>query len=194
MTNETSRATLELDTGPPEAHFKRRRVLMRQRGLSVFVAIGLFALAAAGCDDQQPKGPSVFGVGPSVATDLVATVQPAFVPLTPTFVTGCPISQPFVSAFDLVITSRSPSTLNLDRVTFSFLDGSSVSSQPIVFTRPQLTRLFPTVSILGRTSGTFPFRPQFGCGIGIPQTLVVDLLLLDAFNGQHPIMTRVGMR
>jgi hypothetical protein len=165
---------------------------MRHRGLSLFIAIFVASVFAAGCGNQHPTGPSVFGVGPSAAPDLVAVIQPAFAPLTP-LVGACPLRQPFTSAFDLVVQSRSTS-LFLDQVTFHFLDGSNVTSQPVGFSRPELARLFPTISIPARTSGIFPFRPQFGCGIGIPQTLIVDLILTDAFNGTHPITTRVAMR
>jgi hypothetical protein len=166
---------------------------MRHRGVSIVIAILVAGVFAAGCDNQHPTGPSVFGVGPSAAPDLVAAIQPAFAPLTP-LVGACPLRQPFTSAFDLVIQSRSGMSLFLDQVTFHFLDGSNVTSQPVGFSRPELTRLFPTIAIPARTSGIFPFRPQFGCGIGVPQALIVDLILTDAFNGTHPITTRVGMR
>jgi hypothetical protein len=166
---------------------------MRHRGFCSLAAI-LPILFCIACDEGHATGPQVFGVGPSPSMNVMATVQPPIPTLMPIFGFGCPFRQPFTSSFSVMLQEPGGTDLILDRATFHVLDRSNTSSEPIVFSRPNLDGLFPTTHIPGRTVGTFPFTLQFGCGITTPQTLIVDLILIGPFSLPQAITMRAEMR
>lgn len=143
---------------------------------------------------------------PLAASDMhavTATIQPSVVPVTPVSGFGCPLLPPFTTAFSIAlqqpggapfgnhapfgsITSfigTAPGTLMVDHVTFHFLDGSNVTSQPVTFGRESPAGL-----------GTLQFSPQFGCGIGIPVLVIADVGLIDSTGIPFTVSTRAAMR
>ena len=153
---------------------------MPRRALASLAAVFTLLLSTACSSNNTVTGPTAtMSVGGSMSSRVLASVQPAVVPVVPAppFVgtgggNGCPHNPPFTSSFMLVI---NPGTnLSVDQVTFHFLDGSNISSQPIVFGRENINASFP---------GQFPFTVPFGCGFGRPQTIVADI---TGFIGTMP--------
>lgn len=152
---------------------------MPRRALAFLAAVFALLLSTA-CSSNTVTGPTATkSVGASMTSQVLASVQPAVVPVVPAapivgvgIGTGCPHNPPFTSSFMLVI---NPGTnLSVNQVTFHFLDGSNISSQPIVFGRENINASLP---------GHFPFTVPFGCGFGRPQTIVADI---TGFMGTMP--------
>lgn len=167
---------------------------MLRRALSIRIAPLLLVLAVAACDSHHSGGPGSIGFAPSGPAIIVAGIQPQVIPLTRVFGFGCPLVPPFTSAFDLVVREQTGVDLFLDQVTLQFLDGTNLGGSPIVFQRPELTRIFPSTLIPALRSGVFRFAPQFGCGIGVPQVLIAELFFIDRFEARHRFTIRVPIR
>ncbi len=153
---------------------------MPRRALAFFAAIFALLLFTACSGSNTVTGPTATtSVGESMSSRVLASVQPTVVPVVPAPPIvglgggiGCPHNPPFTSSFVLVI---NPGTnLSVNQVTFHFLDGSNIPSQPIVFGRENINASFP---------GHFPFTVPFGCGFGRPQTIVADI---TGFMGTMP--------
>jgi hypothetical protein len=163
---------------------------MRHRALSIIAASNLVGLLFIACNDTDPAK-TVALVGPTSATLMTVAIQPVSISIIPVVGAVCPFQSPFTSAFNVVVQDRSAMALSLDRVTFHFLDGSNISSSPISFSRNQLVGLFPSsMTIPPQTSSAFQFALKFGCGIGTPQVVIGDLVLLDPFGITHNATVR----
>ena len=161
---------------------------MHRRPLSAS-AVVLAALAAFACSNGIPgRQTNPFGPSGGNAQTFAATVVPAVVPVSPFGgfgPSGCPANPPFTSTFSIFLGPSDRGSLSIDRVTFHFLDGSNVTSDPIAFGREDIHASAP---------GQFPFTVRFGCGIGHPQSLVGDLVLLDASGTRHAATVRADAR
>ncbi len=149
------------------------------------VAAPLAVLLLSACSQTSPAtaptGPSSSSAGPVAVT---ARMQPPVVPLVPVTGFGCPARAPFTTSFALVIQSQATVNMSVDRVTIHFLDGTNISSTPIGFsTRPSI----PAGSLI-----TLPFTPHFGCGIGVPRSIVADVTLLDPFGIGHTVTAQAA--
>jgi hypothetical protein len=150
-------------------------------------------LLLTGCDKHQEAITEGGILIPSVSPVIDARIQPQVVLLNS--VSGlCPIVSPFTTAFDLVVQERTGIDLFLDSVSMQFVDGTNLRSSPIVFPQADLTRLFPSTLISRGASRAFTFSPQFGCGIGVPETLIVTTVFLDRFGTSHSSMLQATIK
>jgi hypothetical protein len=151
------------------------------RAASLPIAALSLAVVLTACDDNMvPKGVGL--AAPSVAAAIDARIQPQVVPFTLLTGFSCPALQPFTTAFDLVVQERLGRDLFLDQVSLHFLDGTNLGASPMVLPRADLNRLFTSTLVNARATRFFRFAPQFGCGIGVPQVLIVEAFFLDRFN------------
>ncbi|HZP48544.1 MAG TPA: hypothetical protein VFB07_08420 [Vicinamibacterales bacterium] len=132
---------------------------------------------------HTPTAPDSLGSASSPAIAAVtARIQPGTVSVTPIAGSACPGVPPFTSSLTLSLQSQSPVPMRVDQVTFTFLDGSNVSSHPITFPNGQLVPAGSTVSL--------PFSPRFGCDIARPQFVVADVLLMDGRGAAQTVSVR----
>jgi hypothetical protein len=151
------------------------------------VATALAIVAVAGCNRPSITAPDVVSSAPTASPVAVtARLDPGVVTATPVAGFVCPAIPPFTSTFDLVLQSQTLATMSVGQVTFHFLDGANVTSQPITFANGTLV---PTNSTV-----TLPFTTQFGCGIGAPRSVVVDVKLLDSSGTAHMLTVRADTR
>lgn len=163
------------------------------RAASPPIAALALAVVLTACDDNLvSKGAGV--AAPSAAAALDASIQPQIIPFTVLAGFRCPVLQPFTTAFDLVVRERLGRDLFLDQVSLHFLDGTNVGGSPMVLPRADLNRLFTSTLVNARTTRFFRFTPQFGCGLGVPQALIVDAFFLDRANTPHNSTMRVDIR
>jgi hypothetical protein len=164
---------------------------MVSRALSIGCALVLVLVLAA-CGDQRS---STRGVDPPTLSPVIETViLPQVVPLTPVFGFGCPFVPPFTSAFDIIVRERAGLDVFMDRVSLQFIDGTNLGASPITIPQLEIARRFPSTLIRGFGSRSFRFTPQFGCGIGVPRSLLAELLFLDRFDRRHRSTLRVALR
>jgi hypothetical protein len=155
---------------------------MLRRALAIGAASASLLVSAACNGGGAPIGPASVGIGMSTMHGVSAAIQPSVVPIRPVVPFGCPVMQPFTTAFDIVL-QHTDVPLLLDHVTFHFLDGANISSAPMTFGRESATG-----------PGIFSFRPQFGCGIGQPQLVIADIVLVDGKSPPFTINTTATMR
>jgi hypothetical protein len=142
------------------------------RTLSIqIVALALSTLFVA-CDSNVQGEFKNELIGPSGAVAIVSFAPPTLV-LSPVSGFTC------LTSFNLVVDARAVGDLFLDAAAFRFIDGSSIGRTPLFswFTAPQLNTLFGQTLIVGGTSRSFPFSPQFGCDGFRPQTVFADVTL-----------------
>ncbi len=152
-------------------------------------ATALLALVAAlccACSDTPTSPDSLGFTSPSTLTAMTARIQPGTVPVTPIAGAACPGVPPLTATLMLLLQSQSVVPMRVDQVTFTFLDGSSVSSHPITFPNGQLVPAGSNMSL--------PFSPRFGCDIARPQFVVADVLVVDARGGRQTVSARAEMR
>ena len=158
--------------------------------LTSLVAVALVLLVGSACD-RDPVAPSDRSIVSSLPSALApstftAQMQPGVVAVTPVAGAICPAVQPFTTSVNLVVQSQSVTTMTVDTVTFRFLDGSNVSTRPITF--PNGT-LVPSAANV-----TLPFAVPFGCGIGVPQWAIVDVVAKDSNGTTHTLSLKVPTR
>ena len=141
----------------------------------------LAALAMASCDDYHSNKDNKPGVAfepllsPSPA--IVARISPSPLPIVTIPGLGCPVL-PFSTNFSLVIVSTGRNSLSLDSATFRLLDGTNVGGSFVTIPTSELNSMFGSTVFLG--TRTFPFRPQFGCGVNRPIAIAGDIRLVDS--------------
>jgi hypothetical protein len=151
-----------------------------------FVSIVPLTLALAACDQRGEHGD--FSVGlvattPTLPSPLSATtIMPRLLPLIPTLGFQCPVSAPFTTDFDLIVDHRGRVDVFLNQVSLRFVDGSGFGASPLLFSPRELSTLFGQTLVHPFTSRAFNFRPQFGCGLSVPRSLVVQVFLIDTFG------------
>jgi hypothetical protein len=75
----------------------------------------------------------------------------------------------------------------MDSVTLRLINGETVGGPTITFPTPDLNRMFGPTVVVGRRA--FTFRPQFGCQVGRPQSIAVDVVLSDG-KGNSQLVAR----
>lgn len=174
---------------------------MQRRPIAIVAPFLVLAFTSA-CSGGGASG------GPLAASNMhavTATIQPSVVPVTPVAGFGCPLLPPFTTAFGIALqqpggapfgapapfgsissvigTPPGDGALQVDHVTFHFLDGSNLTSQPVTFGRESPAGL-----------STLQFSPQFGCGIGTPVLVIADIGLIDSMGVPFTVSTRAAMR
>jgi hypothetical protein len=101
----------------------------------------------------------------------------------------CQIAQEIAVAtsFDIVVISSPQSDVFMDSVTLRLINGETVGGPTITFPTPDLNRMFGPTVVVGRRA--FTFRPQFGCQVGRPQSIAVDVVLSDG-KGNSQLVAR----
>src|SRR5262245_49316456 len=116
----------------------RRHVTIRRPAFLVAVP---FAVLITACDQHQ-TGAFVVGVTSAPSPLFSAHIVPQTLSLTPVGGFRCPLSPPFTTGFDLVITLPGRVDTLVNQVSFTFLNGSTVSGSPLSFAVDDLARLF----------------------------------------------------
>lgn len=150
------------------------------RATSIVAALTV-PLIIAGCSYQASTGPDIV-TSASAPIAVTARIQPDRLNVSSVATAACPSVPPLITSFNVVITSQSVQPLTVDQVTFHFLDGSSVSTQPITFPGGAL---IPTNGMT-----MLPFSPQFGCGIGAPQWVVGEVKVHDSMGREQTVSVR----
>ncbi len=141
------------------------------------------ALAAfAACNTNSP-GAGRGGLISSPSASLAVGIAPVSMPLIPITRASCPMTQPFSTSFDLFV-SPSADEVVIDGVTLRFVDGFGVNSR-LFFSTKDLMLLFGNTRILTGTRRAFTLRPEFGCGLSAPRSVVVIVDLLDVRGVRH---------
>jgi hypothetical protein len=81
------------------------------------------------------------------------------------------------TSFDIVVIPSRQTDVFMDSVTLRLINGESVGGPSVTFPTPDLTRMFGPTVVVGRRA--FTFRPQFGCQVGRPRSISVDVVLSD---------------
>lgn len=156
---------------------------MAQQLRTAWIAMAVLAAAMsiAACDDSG-GGPRTNQMvsSPSAALPMrVAPIQLQLAHVVPD--ATCPMTQPFMTHFDLALGPPSADVF-VDDVTLRF-DGAASS---IVFTRPELERLFGSTQVKFGSTRTFTFTPQFGCGFAsAPGSLALVVTAIDGNGLKH---------
>jgi len=156
------------------------------------VIVLITPLALASCDSSPARivGRSVTGPSrASVPPHPTAFITPMLVPLPIPFQTlpviGCPTASPFGTSFSLIIDQSDGIDVFLHQVGFRFVDGAGFES-PLIFSDIDLATRFGSTLVIAGSSRTFPFQPQFGCGLSsAPHLMVAQVLLLDRTGRRH---------
>jgi hypothetical protein len=81
------------------------------------------------------------------------------------------------TSFDIVVIPSPQTDVFMDSVTLRLINGESVGGPSVTFPAPDLNRMFGPTVVVGRRA--FTFRPQFGCQLGRPLSIAVDVVLSD---------------
>jgi hypothetical protein len=139
------------------------------------IAIVVAALVLVACENTTSGSRANISFAP---TSFLIGAQ--FLPQTLPFgvvTSACAVGPVFTTGFDLLIVQTRPPDVFMDRVTLHLIDGSNVGAS-ITFPRPQLNAMFGSTLVAGTRA--FPFRPQFGCGLRRPRSIVADVVLVDS--------------
>jgi hypothetical protein len=167
----------------------------------ILVTAGLVA-SACGSPNPNPASPGIAfaGVGGSALTSpttivVGATLTPTTLPLVtlPLAGAGCPAVQPYSTDFNLVINAQT-GPLALNQVVFQFVNGASVSGSPVAMSPADLESMFGTTTILPGQTRSFGFQPQFGCGLTLPQTMVLTAFVGDGHGQTQQVTLRAALR
>jgi hypothetical protein len=143
--------------------------------------VAVIAMSAA-CDTNSP-GARSGGLISSPSASLAVGIAPVSMPLIPMARASCPMTQPFTTTFDLFV-SPSADEVVIDGMTLRFIDGSGASTRRF-FSTKDLMLLFGNTTILSGTRRVFTLRPEFGCGLSTPRSVVVIVDLIDGRGGRH---------
>jgi len=161
--------------------------LLRRVAITAALAGALVTLAA--CNDS-PGGPRTSQLVSSPTASLAVRVAPIELQLAPAPLASCPMTQPFMTHFDLTI--GPPSTdIFLDNVVLQFDSGTTVAA----VTRPDLEGLFGSTQVVVGTTRVFSLTPTLGCGFPSTQgSLVIVVTTIDTAGLKHQSSTRVAIR
>jgi hypothetical protein len=163
---------------------------MKPAVLSRIAAIaGMFLLSVSfiACDRPAigPNGPSAISFFGAPSSFVGASVQPSVLSFERLSVSSCPLLPPFTTSLALSVTSPANTNVSLSAVSFQVVGVDGVGGSPLQFASTDLIGLFGSTVILGGTSRAFGFTPAFGCGISLPQSLVIRAVFVDSL-GSHP--------
>jgi hypothetical protein len=152
-----------------------------------------FSIWLTACDQHQT---GTFAVGSTSAPSplLSAQILPQTLSLIPVKGFSCPVTPPFTTGFDLVITPQSRVDTLLNQVSFNFLNGSSISGSPLFFAVDDLARLFGSTLIPAGASRAFTFRPTFGCGSLRTTSMTARIVLVDATGASREVTLSAPVR
>jgi hypothetical protein len=152
-------------------------------------------LALLACDDAKNRSQTAMlsSTGLFSPTLAVGTqISPQTLPLTAIPTIACPLAPAFTTSFELIFATLPQVNVFMDSVTLRLLDGSSVGGPSITFPRPALNAMFGSTLIV--TNRAFPFQPNFGCGLIVPGSIVVDVVLIDGFGATRNVTARANFR
>jgi len=131
-------------------------------------------LSLSACDGGG--GPRTTQLVSSPSAALPVRVQPFQLQLAQVTATGCPVTQPFMTHFDLVL-GPAPIELAVDSVALRLGDTLAPS---LVLGTDDLQRLGTSPKIPPNTIRTFTLAPEFGCGVStMPGSLTVTVTFAD---------------
>jgi hypothetical protein len=136
---------------------------------------------SAACDNSVGTRRGELISSPSAS--FAVRIAPFSMPLIPMGRASCPMTQPFTTNFELIVGPSSRDVL-IDGLALRFIDGSSASSRLFFATR-DLTLMFGSTRILAGTHRGFTLRPEFGCGLSTPRSVIAIIDLVDALGGRH---------
>ena len=147
----------------------------------VTLACAVASIAMFACNDDSP-GARRSGLISSPSASLAVGI-PASMPLILVAPASCPMTQPFTTSFDLFV---SPSTdeVAFDSLTLQFIDGFGTSSR-LFFSTNDLLLIFGNTRIPKGTRRAFTLRPEFGCGLSTPRSVMAVIDLIDLLGGRH---------
>jgi hypothetical protein len=156
---------------------------MIQRLSSGRIVLALIAVlfTFTACDDGG-GGTRTNGLVSSPTATLAVRVDPFQLQLAPILPrASCPMTQPFMTHFDLVIGPPSADVF-VDTITLRFGSGGT----PTVFISTDLDRMFGNRQIPAHSRRVFTMAPQFGCGLSAtPGTVVVIVGVIDGSGQRH---------
>ena len=157
-------------------------------------ALALLAASIAGCTNTEPGSatrPSSFGVGSSVAMEVV----PAVITARPSSrAVSCPENPPFVGTLSVNIRAG-VSAITLHNVQLKFTDTvGGLSAPQVTLPAPVPTQQFGSTLVAARAATQFPFSFGFGCGTGRNGTLVVIVVTTDEQGRNAVNETRVRVQ
>jgi hypothetical protein len=150
------------------------------RTVSIQIVALAFSILFVGCDSHNQ---GVFHnelTGPSSGVAIVS-FSPGTIFLSPVNSVTC------LTSFNLVVDARAVGDLFMDAASFRFIDGSTIGQTPLIswFTQPELNTLFGQTLIVGGTTRSFAFSPQFTCDNFHPQTMTANVTLQDRNGSQQ---------
>src|SRR5687767_7772500 len=162
-------------------------------------AITILAVSTltAGCSDST--APAVV-TGPSAALQLssspnpFARVDPSPITAAPFRGIGCPHSFPYRAKVNLTIFANHDVSRTLHEVRMHFRDTAGITPPPITLPAPMLVRQFGTALVEARSSRTFPFDFDFGCGTDRRGTLTVHVRTRDGRGHDDDAELRVDIQ
>jgi hypothetical protein len=156
----------------------------------IILCILCATLTLLACDDNKAailRGSEVF-----VPTAVIDTqIFPQFLPFTPITTIACPLFPAFTTDFDLIFATSVRNNTFMDRVTLSLIDGTHVGSS-ITFPRSKLDGMFGSTLIVSNRA--FAFRPDFGCGVALPQSIRADVVLVDGGGATRNVTAGASFR
>ena len=153
-------------------------------------AMAIVALTA--CDSSSTgRGPYTAGLVSSPSATFAVGVAPITMPLIPAPSFLCPLTQPFMTNFDLILV---PSRQVLvDGLTLEFIDGFGARTTSF-FSGTRLTTLLGSTTLLSGVRRIIALQPQFGCGLAIPRTINVQVGMVDVLSGRFESTTTAAFR
>ena len=155
-----------------------------------FAAATLLIAATTACE-TQPSGTIAFAPTAAVSPAPVQLI-PQALPLIPLSGSMCPLSSPFTTRFNVVISAAS-TNLSFQRLTLQPVDGHGVTGFSTILTASDIVGSGSALVSAGATR-TFPLQPQFGCGAAVPQFLLAEIVLLDSFGSAHHTTLKAPFR
>jgi hypothetical protein len=132
-------------------------------------------LALASCGDNGQRGASMAATLVSPSVTIGAQISPQSLPISIAAATiGCPL---VTTSFDLIVLPSRAARVSVDSVTLRLIDGTSVGGPMLTFPRPNLNRMFGSLSVVSRRA--FPFQAQFGCATRTPRSLAAEIVVVD---------------
>ena len=136
--------------------------------------------ATAACDDNgSHSGTFTGGLVSSPSATFAVTVAPIAMPLIPSPTFLCPLTQPFSTTFDLVVVPARD--VVIDGLTLAIIDALGARTTT-PFTGTRLATLLGATTLFSGVQRSFVLQPQFGCGLVIPRSLIVQVGMVDGLG------------
>jgi hypothetical protein len=168
------------------------RALSMHNGCPCFIVItAVSASLFAACESINGSTPTA----PTAPTAFLTAANPTFtVAVEPRQLfrrrvhgATCPVRQPFLLPFHLLLESASGSPFFLNQVGIEFIDSAGTSAPRITLRHSDLIRRFGTVQIPSQGSRSFPLSFEFGCATEPTGTLSV---FVETISPGRPLVGR----